>query len=450
MIQNSSVNALNAINDYLKIEYPEGMRNEFNTMEALVNFLQKDTLTGKYKEKLFGLGIVDNMRALGDMWDKTTFASKSTDKYNIDLDELSLNTGAENVTARFDVTKFLNTFSVTDEALLIGTTDGSLYDTVRDNLARMNQGLKHTQARMTYGGKDGIVGIVTHKVGASKVNGRQIIQIKAANSNSLVPGMQVAVHSSATKYFQGKIWQKVADLDGEATLYIIADDIGTGLVTSEEYDATKFVPVASSGDVYHVYSRQRDISTGIVREYQGLNDILIAPPNTLFGVNLTEYPSLKSTVKDLEDSLVTEQLLDKMSDHVLQHNSDDTNIDMVVSSYEIISAIKQQFYGFKQYDMDSTSKDFNMGRKDVVYDNYRFHKDKYSRDKNVYMLDTQQMGELLRKDFGWLTEGRESILERRDGTEIYEAIMTKYADFYINAWRAHAAFTNAASEVTAE
>ena len=90
-----------------------------------------------------------------------------------------------------------------------------------------------------------------------------------------------------------------------------------------------------------------------------------------------------------------------------------------------------------------------MGRKDVVYDGYRFHKDKYSRNQNVYMLDTKQIGELLRKDFGWLTEGRDGILERRDGTEIYEAIMTKYADFYLEAWKAHAAFTGAKESAAA-
>lgn len=450
MIHNASVNALNALNDYLKIEYPDSLRNEFNSMEALINFIGKEQLTGKYKERLYSLGIVDNMRALGDMWDKGNFASKSTDKYNIDLDELAINTGAETVTARFDVTKFLNTFSVTDEALLVGTTDGSLFDTVRDNLARMNTGLKHTQSRMTYGGKDGVIGRVLAKVGTRTVNGRTIITIKAENSRSLVPGMQVAVHNSATKYFQGKVWQIEGSLGGESILHIIADDIGSALETAEVYDAAKFVPVLADGDIYKVYSRQRNISTGIVREYQGLNDILIDPPSTLFGVSMTDYPSLKSTVKDLEEEILTEQMLDRMSDHIMQFNTDDSSIDLVVSSYDIISVIKQQFYGFKRYDMDSSNTDFRMGRKDLIYDTYRFHKDKYSRDKNVYMLDTQQINEILRKDFGWLTEGREQILERRDGTEIYEAIMTKYADFSINTWRAHAAFVNAANVVPVE
>jgi len=445
MIQTSSANALNAINDYLKIEYPEGMRNEFNSMEALINFLQKDTLTGKYKEKMFGLGIVDNMRALGALPLDSGLGDSGglNDKYAISIADLEVGTGAENVTARFDVTKFMNTFSVTDEALLIGTTDGSLYDTVKDNLNRMNMGLKHTQARMTYGGKSGIIGAVKTIVDGPAIAGKVVIKVTCANVNSLLPGMQVMLHKSGTEYIQGKIWQKAAvTLSSDPVLYLLVDEFGSGI-------ADKAALLLLTATDFTVYSRQFRAAAGVKREYQGLNDILIASPTTLFGVDLSVYEQLKPTVEPLADSILTEQKLDEMADHVALHNSDDTMIDMIVSSFAIISTIKQQFYSFKQYDMDSSSADFKMGRKDVVYDGYRFHKDKYSRDANVYMLDTKQIGELLRKDFGWLTAGREGILERRDGTEIYEAIMTKYGDFYLEAWKAHAAFTGAKESAAA-
>ena len=69
---------------------------------------------------------------------------------------------------------------------------------------------------------------------------------------------------------------------------------------------------------------------------------------------------------------------------------------------------------------------------DYLYDQV---KDKYSRDKNVYLLDTDKIGELVRKEFGWITSGNHQVLERRDGSEIYEGIMTKYADMYIDAWK---------------
>ena len=60
-----SFNTKNIIEDFMKSEYEEGLRNEFSTMEALINHLPKDTISGKKKYKSFALGITDNVRALG-------------------------------------------------------------------------------------------------------------------------------------------------------------------------------------------------------------------------------------------------------------------------------------------------------------------------------------------------------------------------------------------------
>jgi hypothetical protein len=38
---------------------------------------------------------------------------------------------------------------------------------------------------------------------------------------------------------------------------------------------------------------------------------------------------------------------------------------------------------------------------------------------------------------------KEGVLQRRPGTELYEGIMNKYADMYLDAWRAHAVILNA-------
>jgi hypothetical protein len=84
------------------------------------------------------------------------------------------------------------------------------------------------------------------------------------------------------------------------------------------------------------------------------------------------------------------------------------------------------------------------GRADIKFDNFTLVKDKYARDNNVYMLDTAKVGELVRRDFTWITNGeKEGVLQRRPGTELYEGIMNKYADMYLDAWRAHAVILNA-------
>lgn len=94
--------------------------------------------------------------------------------------------------------------------------------------------------------------------------------------------------------------------------------------------------------------------------------------------------------------------------------------------------------------MDQSTNGFNLGgRSTIKFDNYQLYKDSFARDNNVYMLDQGKIGELVRRDFQWITSGdAEGVLSRRPGTELYEGIMNKYADMYIDAWRAHAAILN--------
>lgn len=136
-----------------------------------------------------------------------------------------------------------------------------------------------------------------------------------------------------------------------------------------------------------------------------------------------------------------------MADHIEVSCADDSSVKLVASNHKIISTLEKQMYQFKEYMIDGSGSGFNLGRKDIKFDTYTLYKDKFSRDKNVYLLDTDKIGELVRKEFGWITSGNHQVLERRDGSEIYEGIMTKYADMYIDAWKSHAAFINAAETV---
>ena len=123
----------NVIEDFMKTEYQEGLRNEFNMMDALINRLPKDTITGKKKYKSFALGVADTVRAVGE----------SFDRYELGFDTF-YNKGVETVEAEFDTTKLMATFAITDEAILKGTGDGSLLDVLKDSLDRMEISLKHT------------------------------------------------------------------------------------------------------------------------------------------------------------------------------------------------------------------------------------------------------------------------------------------------------------------
>lgn len=441
--QDNGINLKSSLEDFLKLEYTEGLRNEFAVMDALINSLSKDTITGKKKYKSFALGITDNIRAIGN-----------GDLYNIEIEDFIK--AADTVDAEFDTTKLIGVFSITDEVLLKGSTDGSLFDVLGDTLNRMQMGLKHTMNRYTYGSKSGLIGVISEaevfsadKAGANpgvqvgnKAISRDIVSIKCSNSMSILPGMGVMIAveteeegTTTYKYRQGKIWQKDDAALGKESLIVVLDPIKDGEATAAEI-----------GEGAKLYARQ--MKTGAaVEEYTGLEDIVCTTNNTIFGVDRSVFRTLNCAQKDLDGNLLTESDLRDMADHVSLITPEGANINLVCAKHAIVSTIEKQMYQFKQYSLDTAQNGFTLGRPNIKFDTFELKKDKYAHDGTVYLLDTTKVGELLRKDFGWITSGRETILERRDGSEIYEAIMTKYADMYIDAWKAHACFKNVADAV---
>ena len=428
-IKMDAFNVTQAIEDFLKIEYTDGLTNEFNTMDALINQFPKEKLRGKYKTKTFALGVTDNVRALG----------KSNDTYVLGLDDYT--NGTDTVEAQFDTTKLLGIFSITDEAIVKGTTDGSIFNVLQDSLQRMQLGLKHTINRYGYGSASGKIGVVTSQVGDADTNflgsGKTMYELKVTNSHSLLPGMALLLRKDNDNYITARIFDK-------PTISVHNESVRVVVNEAESKGSINFAT-----DTVEVYARQLDPSQGVKAEYTGLEDIVMTQDNTIFNVDRSVYKSLNCTVQDLHNEMITEEILRDMTDHIELTNSDGSKINLVASNHRIISSIEKQMYQFKQYDMDNSKGEFSLGRPKIKFDNYELFKDKYSRDANIYLLDTTKIGELVRKEFGWLTKGgAEGILERRDGSEIYEGIMTKYADMYIDSFKAHAAFKNVAHEAS--
>lgn len=430
MINYNNVNVKASLEDFLKIEYTDGLQNEFNTMEALINKLKKDTLTGKYRTKSFALGVTDNIRMLGN----------GNDMYVLGVNDYT--NAAETVEAQFDTTKLMGIFAITDETILKGTTDGSIFDVLNDSLGRMNMSLKHTINRFTYGSKSGLIGVMsdptkTAAAASGNVMGVDLVDCVVTNSLSILPGMGIAFAAAADDSIiaQGKVWQKYNNGVGSERIIVLVQEYATSKSLTDIVATNK------------VFSRQLNKAAAVVPEYTGLQDIVITQNNTIFGVDRNVYKTLNCTVKDLNNALLTESELRDMADHIEVSCADDSKVKLVASNHKIISTIEKQMYQFKEYTIDSANSGFNLGRKDIKFDTYTLYKDKYSRDKNVYLLDTDKIGELVRKEFGWITSGNHQVLERRDGSEIYEGIMTKYADMYIDAWKSHAAFINAAETV---
>lgn len=449
----------NVIEDFMKTEYQEGLRNEFSMMDALINRLPKDTITGKKKYKSFALGVADNVRAVGN----------SFDRYELGFDTF-YNKGVETVEAEFDTTKLMATFAITDEAILKGTGDGSLLDVLKDSLDRMEISLKHTMNRFTYGAPDGKIGKVVGNLeyvtlGNDSFKSEKptdprgaehnifygnaqpcIVRFKMKNSHSLLPGMGIMIQDGTTKRYVGRIWQKDNSTIHDEVVVMFIDKVLT--FEGSNWTATALPTETITISDATVYSRQLDDAGAINAEYHGLEAILnpsnVAAYNRIFGVNREVYSSLKNTVVNLNgESYLTEEILRDMSDHLALTSPDGTAVNLVCANHRIISSVEKALMQFKETIYTQNSNGYQLGRPDIKFDNFVLVKDKYARDENVYMLDQGKIGELVRRDFTWITSGEvNSVLQRRPGTELYEGIMNKYADMYIDAWRCHGIITN--------
>lgn len=476
----------NVIEDFMKTEYEEGFRNEFNTMEALINKLPKDTITGKKKYKSFKLGISDNVRAVG---------SGTFDRYELGFNDFwGAGQASETVDAEFDTTKLMATFAITDEALLKGTGDGSLVDVLKDQLQNMEIGMKHTYNRYIYGSHTGKIGEIKEKVDSTyhiaavdlssatassaidherdnrgKYHNQfdygkapKVVKFKMVNSHSLIAGMgcmiQVETKSSASawattanaqKRYIGKIWQKDnTNIHAEEVIFFVEREVsGTATAAGVITWGTPAVPVSAINvtlgqyDIATVYSRQLNDAGEVAREYTGLEDIVVTQNNTIFGVDRAIYRTLNCTAVDMNDEqFVNEEILRDLSDHLALTSPDGTSITLCCANHRIISQVEKALYQFKNYNLTNVGQGMQLGGSyELKFDNYVLYKDKFARDNNLYMLDQNKIGELVRRDFTWITSGEvNGVLQRRPGTEMYEGIMNKYADMYIDAWRCHA------------
>lgn len=467
-----SFSTKNVIEDFMTTEYQEGLRNEFNTMDALINRLPKDTISGKLKYKSFALGIADNVRAVG---------SGTFDRYQLGFDDF-YGKGVDTVEAQFDTTKLMATFSITDEAILKGTGDGSLIDVLKDSLDRMEIGLKHTYNRYIYGSHTGLIGSLKEgssitAVSLSGVTSEEnkdvtrdnrgeyhnkfypniaggvptVVEFSFTNSHSLIEGMGCLVQIGNTKRLAGYIWQKDnTAIHSEKVLMVVQKTYSS--TDGKAWSADSSVALgdtlsASASTEIKIFSRQLNDAGEIGAEYHGLEDIVVTQNNKIFGVDRNVYKSLNCTAMDLNGTTyVNEEILRDLSDHLALTSPEGTAVSLVCANHRIISAVEKQMYQFKNYNLDSVQNGVQLGgRGDIRFDNFVLVKDKYARDNNMYMLDQAKIGELVRRDFTWITSGEvNGVLQRRPGTEMYEGIMNKYADMYIDAWRCHAVLKNCA------
>jgi hypothetical protein len=449
------INMRSEIEDFLRTDYTEGFREQFATTEGMINFVKKEQLTTKNKVKTFKLGISDNVRSMGGRTDMLS------DRWKLNASEFVK--AGDYVDAEFDVTKYLGITAVTHEVMLKSGLPGALINVIKQNLADMERGLLHTTKRYAYGSRTGLIGVLTAaavkradegsslasagiQTGNRPVAHGKLYDIIIDNPNHLLPGMGVFLVSTSSKkittpkegggtddveYLAGKVYQKNNSRITNIKLIVSLDVPG-------DYTIPEGV---------QVYASQIIMSGGaplqIGEEYTGLEDILMTQDNTIFKINRSVYPQLNCTIEDLNGDILTEEVMRDMGDFLVQNAPESSSASIMAAPHRVVAAVEKQLLQLKEYSLDTKAGGFELGRPLISFDGNVIYKDAFARKGKVYFVNPQEFGELVLQDFEWITSGENQIFTRLEGTEMYEAIMIKYGNTFVESFTSHAGFYGA-------
>lgn len=448
------INLRSEIEDFLKTEYTHGFREQFASTEALINFTKREQLTTTKKEKTFKLGINDNVRSIGR-------SDILSDRWKIEAADFMK--AGDYVDAQFETTKYLGVTAVTNEVMLKSGLPGALIDVFKQNLEDMERGLMHTTKRYAYGSKNGLIGATTAvavaraaehatdlassgvQTGAKRIADNHLYDVIIDNPNHLLPGMGIVLKSKTgaqiTKpdgegtedvaYLTGKVYQKNNSRIANVKLIVFLDTAGTYTIPAG----------------VEVYASQIIVSGGgalnIGEEYTGLEDILFTQDNSIFKINRAVYPQLNCTIEDLDGAILTEEVMRDMSDFLVQNAPEAESATIIAAPHRVVAAVEKQLLQLKEYSLDTKANGFELGRPMIAFDGNVIYKDPFARKGKVYFVNPQEFGELVLRDFEWLSQGEHGIFTRLQGTEMYEAIMVKYGNTYVESFVSHAGFYGA-------
>jgi hypothetical protein len=457
------INLRSEIEDFLKTEYTHGFREQFASTEALINFTRREQLTTAKKEKTFKLGVNDNVRSIGR-------SDILSDRWKIEASDFMK--AGDYVDAQFETTKYLGITAVTNEVMLKSGLPGALVNVFQQNLEDMERGLLHTTKRYAYGSHTGLIGKVLNtgtvgspvgavaradegstvassgvQTGNKPITHKHLWDIVIDNPNHLLPGMGIILKSTA----DAQITQP--DEAGTGT-----DDVAylTGKVyqkNNSRITNVKLIVYLDIADAYvippgvEIYASQIIMSGGgalnIGREYTGLEDIVMTQDNVLFKINRAVYPQLNCTIEDLDGAIITEEVMRDMSDFLVQNAPEAASARLIAAPHRVVAAVEKQLLQLKEYTLDTKANGFELGRPLISFDGNQIYKDPFARKGKVYFVSPEEFGELVLRDFEWLSQGEQGIFTRIPGTEMYEAIMVKYGDTYVDSFISHAGFYGA-------
>lgn len=177
-------------------------------------------------------------------------------------------------------------------------------------------------------------------------------------------------------------------------------------------------------------------------EITGLGKIFDQSQDTIYGVSKTEYPWLKAFTstdsKEISDILIQEAI------DFLELNSD-SQINFITCSNRVRRSY-QEYLGAYRRNIDITELDG--GYKTITHNGIPVVADRFVRDDEMYLLNTNDFTLHELCDWKWLEGEDGRILKQNQGYPTYSATLVKYAELICDKPCGQAKISNISTTVT--
>ena len=177
-------------------------------------------------------------------------------------------------------------------------------------------------------------------------------------------------------------------------------------------------------------------------EISGLGRIFDQSQDTIYGVSKTEYPWLRAFTstesKEISDILIQEAI------DFLELNSD-SQINFITCSNRVRRSY-QEYLGAYRRNIDITELDG--GYKTITHNGIPVVADRFVRDDEMYLLNTNDFTLHELCDWKWLEGEDGRILKQNQGYPTYSATLVKYAELICDKPCGQAKISNISTTVT--
>lgn len=287
--------------------------------------------------------------------------------------------------------------------------------------------------------------------------------LAATNSTDLVittvaaDGLNPAV-AVALRGVNVVLWQKdYTDPDNPLCIFLVSPDEAYAVSTGNKAALVSVLEINAKGPIalYSVQIEQgasSSIGSVIQPEYEGLKDLLFTKDNVVTGINRNLYKQFNCTLTDLNNKILTAEALKKHMNVMKRRNPELVDFSVISASPEALTAVETSFLQLYQQVHDpSSGKKIDVGFETVSFYGNVLMPDDFAQHGKAYVVNNQELGEAIYRDWTWLTGASDGVLgflDRIDKTTMYEGFMVREANTFFEKFNVHSGFTSVSETVS--